>query len=386
MKAPLSSSKVSCVGVDRELLLCISLAACRVRSGRRPRTTFYPCRPRGAGHPILCSHCGEPGMLVGRSPLLTRGLLSGPAGLRAPSTSSAVSSSSPPSGPKSRGLRFQRRPLRDHSLLQEAPQVDQQLAGHGDDPYFPGPLATAAETLLIPKAQLAPRLIAQPAPRHLDRHRPDVSAPCLADPLLPAPVSTLIRCRCQARCRTDLFPVPEAPPPEELVHVHPRPARPDRLQQHQLPHLLDRRAPPLHNRLPPLTLQLENLPVQELRVLPLPLQARQQSRRQRSPIPLPQPPQPLTQPPQPLTQISVLLQPDPLVRQQSLDPVRRPRPPLVRLRPPTVASKPNLRSASAIPRPNPPKPRGGPARRRPFVPRSVVTPTFPSFIPSPNPR
>src|SRR2546428_641613 len=193
MKAPLSSSKVSCVGVDRELLLCISLAACRVRSGRRPRTTFYPCRPRGAGHPILCSHCGEPGMLVGRSPLLTRGLLSGPAGLRAPSTSSAVSSSSPPSGPKSRGLRFQRRHLRDHSLLQEAPQVDQQLAGHGDDPYFPGPLATAAETLLIPKAQLAPRLIAQPAPRHLDRHRPDVSAPCLADPLLPAPVSTLIR-------------------------------------------------------------------------------------------------------------------------------------------------------------------------------------------------
>ena len=159
MKAPLSSSKVSCVGIDRELLLCISLAACRVRSGRRPRTTFYPCRPRGAGHPILCSHCGEPGMLVGRSPLLTRGLLSGPAGLRAPSTSSAVSSSSPPSGPKSRGLRFQRRPLRDHSLLQEAPQVDQQLAGHGDDPYFPGPLATAAETLLIPKAQLAPRLI-----------------------------------------------------------------------------------------------------------------------------------------------------------------------------------------------------------------------------------
>src|SRR5712691_5060681 len=161
MKAPLSSSKMSRVVVGGASLLCASLAACRVRSGLRPRTTFYPCRPRGAGHPILCSPSGEPGKLVGRSPLLTRGLSSGPAALRAPSTSSAVSSCSPPPGPKGRGLRLQRRPLRDHSLLQEAPQVDQQLACHGDDPHLPGALATATETLLVPKAQLAPRLVAQ---------------------------------------------------------------------------------------------------------------------------------------------------------------------------------------------------------------------------------
>jgi hypothetical protein len=74
MKAPLSSSKVSRVGVDREPFLCVLLAACRLRSGPRPRTTFYPCRPGGAGHPILCSPCGESGKLVGRSPLLTHGL------------------------------------------------------------------------------------------------------------------------------------------------------------------------------------------------------------------------------------------------------------------------------------------------------------------------
>src|SRR2546422_3349109 len=280
MKAPLSSSRVSRVGVDREPVLCVLLAACRLRPGPRPRTTFYPCRPRGAGHPILCSPCGESGKLVGRSPLLTRGLSSGPAALRAPSTSSAVSSSSPPPdvGP---GLCLQCRPLWDHSVLQEAPEIDQQLARHGDDAHLPGPCSTPAETLLVPKAQLAPRLIAQPAPGHLDRHRADVPAPCLADPLFPAPVSTLIRCRCQARCRAHLFPVPEPPPPEELVHVHPRATRPDRLQQHQLPHLLERRAPSFQDRLPPLTLQLENLPVQELRVLPLPLQARQKPDRQR---------------------------------------------------------------------------------------------------------
>src|SRR6266704_677736 len=308
MKAPLSSSKVSGVGVDREPFLCVLLAACRVRSGPGPRTTFYPCRPRGAGHPILCSPCGEPGMLVGRSPLLTRGLLSGPAALRAPSTSSAVSSSSPPPGPQGRGLCFQRRPLRDHSVLQEAPEINQQLACHGDDPHLPRPLSTPAETLLVPQAQLAPRLVAQPAPGHLDRHRPDRSAPRLADPLLPASVPTLIRRRRQAGGRADLFPVPEPPPPEELVHVHPRAARTDRLQQHQLPHLLERRALSFQNRLPPLTLQLEDLPVQELRVLPLPLQARHQTCREGRAIPQPQPPQSLTQ-------ISVLLQPDPLVRQ-----------------------------------------------------------------------
>src|SRR5881397_3461107 len=256
MKAPLSSSRVSRVGVDREPVLCVLLAACRLRPGPRPRTTFYPCRPRGAGHPILCSPCGESGKLVGRSPLLTRGLSSGPAALRAPSTSSAVSSSSPSPGPKSRGLRFQRRSLRDHSVLQEAPQVDQQLACHGDDPYLPGPLSASAEALLVPKAQLAPRLVAQPAPSHLDRHRPDMSAPCFADPLFPAPVSALIRRRRQAGGRADLFPVPEPPPPEELVHVHPRPARPNRLQQHQLPHLLQGRAPSFDDRLPPLPLQL----------------------------------------------------------------------------------------------------------------------------------
>src|SRR6266704_1506727 len=319
MKAPLSSSKVSGVGVDREPFLCVLLAACRVRSGPGPRTTFYPCRPRGAGHPILCSPCGEPGMLVGRSPLLTRGLLSGPAALRAPSTSSAVSSSSPPPGPQGRGLCFQRRPLRDHSLLQEAPQVDQQLACYGDDPHLPGALATATETLLVPQAQLAPRLVAQPAPGHFDRHRPDRSAPRLADPLLPASVPALIRRGCQAGGRADFFPVPEPPPSEELMHIHPRPARPDRSQQHQLPHLFECRTPSFEDRLPPLPLQLEDLPVQELRVLPLPLQARQQSCRQRRTVPQPQPLQPSAQ-------VPTLYQPDPLVRQQSLDPVRRPRP------------------------------------------------------------
>src|SRR6266581_8162020 len=319
MKVPLSSSKISGVGVDGEPLLCASLAACRVRSGLRPRTTFYPCRPRGGGHPILCSLRGEPGKLVGRSPLLTRGLLSGPAALRAPSTSSAVSSSSPPPGPKGRGLRFQRRPLRDHSLLQEAPQVDQQLACYGDDPHLPGALATATETLLVPQAQLAPRLVAQPAPGHFDRHRPDRSAPRLADPLLPASVPALIRRGCQAGGRADFFPVPEPPPSEELMHIHPRPARPDRSQQHQLPHLFECRTPSFEDRLPPLPLQLEDLPVQELRVLPLPLQARQQSCRQRRTVPQPQPLQPSAQ-------VPTLYQPDPLVRQQSLDPVRRPRP------------------------------------------------------------
>src|SRR2546425_731479 len=43
----------------------------------------------------------------------------------------------------------------------------------------------------------------------------------------------------------------------------------------------ERRAPSFQDRLPPLTLQLQDLPVQELRVLPLPLQTPPKPRRQR---------------------------------------------------------------------------------------------------------
>jgi hypothetical protein len=93
MRGPLSSpvdDLVRRVGPAR----CVSLAACLMRPGLRPRTTFYPCWPlRGqAPHPVFASwriwHA-----LGGRAPLLTGGRRClGPGVFRAPSTSFALTS------------------------------------------------------------------------------------------------------------------------------------------------------------------------------------------------------------------------------------------------------------------------------------------------------
>jgi hypothetical protein len=139
------------------------------------------------------------------------------------------------------------------------------------DAYFLCAHPTAPEALLIPAAQPAPRLVAQPAPRHLDGHRPEVPAPRLADPLLSACLSALVRCRCEARGRPHLLPIPKLPPAEEFVDVHPRSTRPDRPQAQQLADFLDRRAAVVRDRPLALPFQLDDLPVQELRVLPFPL-------------------------------------------------------------------------------------------------------------------
>src|SRR4029434_5710525 len=124
--------------------------------------------------------------------------------------------------------------LRHHAELEEAPQLDQQLPGEGDDPHLAGSGTAAAEPRLIPAAEAAARLIPQPAPGHLDGDGPDVPTRRLADPLFPAPVATLVRCRREPRRRPDLLAVPEPSPTEEFVHIDPRAARPDRAQAEQL--------------------------------------------------------------------------------------------------------------------------------------------------------
>src|SRR4029450_3462010 len=94
--------------------------------------------------------------------------------------------------------------LRHHTQLEEAPQLDQQLPGEGDNPHLPGSGPAAAEPRLIAAAQAATRLIPQPAPGRLDGDRPDVPIPRLADPLFPVSVATLVPRRRWTRTRPAL--------------------------------------------------------------------------------------------------------------------------------------------------------------------------------------
>src|SRR5262249_15327754 len=187
-----------------------------------------------------------------------------------------------------RGLvlsRFWARPRRPHAEFEEAPQLDQQLPGEGHDPHLTGAWPAAAEPRLKPAAQVAPRLIAQPGPGHLDGNGPDVAIPRLANPLFPAAVATLVRGGREARRRPELFAVAEPSPPEELVHIDPRAARPDCAQAEQLPHLIDGRPPAVRDRALALALPLADLRVQESRVLPVPAQPGVQRRRHGRAVP-----------------------------------------------------------------------------------------------------
>src|SRR5437867_9037600 len=71
-------------------------------------------------------------------------------------------------------------------------------------------------------------------------------------------VATLVRRRREPRRRPDLLAVPEPSPPEELVHIDPRAARPDRAQAEQLPDFGDGLAVPVGNRALAFAFQLEN--------------------------------------------------------------------------------------------------------------------------------
>src|SRR6059036_1657281 len=131
-------------------------------------------------------------------------------------------------------------------------------------------------------------------------------------------VATLVRRRCEPRRRPDLLAVPEPSPPEELVHINPRTGRPDRAQAEQLPDLVDGLAAPVGNRALAFPLQRENPRAEELRVLPFPLQPGPQLRGHGRAVPQARR---LRRGPD----IGARRQPEALVREQAVHPVRHPR-------------------------------------------------------------
>src|SRR3990170_8998918 len=153
---------------------CVSLAACLARPGPKASNDLLSVltTPGQAPHPVFALRCLPP-------------------------------------CERFDALRLQYGSFRDHPVLQEPPQLNQQLPRQGHDAHLPRARPTAPEAHLIPAAQPAPGLVPQPAPRHLDGDRPDVPAPRLADPLLPARAPALVGRRDEARGRPPLPPVPE---------------------------------------------------------------------------------------------------------------------------------------------------------------------------------
>src|SRR5262245_23520361 len=135
MKGPLSSS-VDDLARHVGPAQCGWLAACLMRPSRegleRPSIRAGHAWAR---HPILYSPRGESGTPRGRAPLLTRGRFSGPATHRAPPTSFALRSGPLPSlETVSIDLRrLQPGAIRDHAMLQEPPQLNEQLPGQRDN-------------------------------------------------------------------------------------------------------------------------------------------------------------------------------------------------------------------------------------------------------------
>ena len=125
-------------------------------------------------------------------------------------------------------------------MLQESPQLNQQLSCQGHNADLSHACPPASEALLVPAAQSAPRLVAEPAPRHLDGDRSDMSASRFADPLVSTKVAALIGRGREASGSAHFFPIPELPPAEKFIHVHPGPIRSEPAETQQLLHFFDR--------------------------------------------------------------------------------------------------------------------------------------------------
>ena len=104
-------------------------------------------------------------------------------------------------------------------------QAERQRERHDADPTQA--FAASPEALLEPARQRTRRLEAQPAPRQLDRHRPNPRVARLADPLVAPHRPALVRRRRQSGQRANLASVPKPAPCEELHHQAARAVRPD---------------------------------------------------------------------------------------------------------------------------------------------------------------
>src|SRR5919109_967876 len=186
-------------------------------------------------------------------------------------------------------LRLQHRPLRHGARLKVAPERDQELPRERDDPDPAQAAAPLAEALLIPAREGTRRLIPQPRPGDLDRHRADVPVPRLGDPLLVRQIPALVRRGREPRQRAHFAPVVEGAPAEELHHIEPRALEPDRAQGQEPSDLRHGRIGASAQELAACRPERTQLLAQARELGPLPLQPGAERRGERRAIPGPQP-------------------------------------------------------------------------------------------------
>ena len=159
-------------------------------------TTFYPC---GLQRPSPDSLC------VFRRPL--EGPEEATPSIRRRAAQARNFTGSPPQAPRPRCdtasptllSLFEHRPRGYHPGLEETPERNESLPGHGDNPNPSQALATASEALTKPATQGAVGLKAQPTPCQLRGHPAHMSVTRLANPLFSGTLATLIRRRREAR-------------------------------------------------------------------------------------------------------------------------------------------------------------------------------------------
>ena len=178
--------------------------------------------------------------------------------------------------PGSGGGWFEGGALRQLTAFQVMPERDQQLARQRDDADFMESRAAGAEALLVPLAEGAVGLKAQPAPGDLDRHGPHQGVAGLADTLFMILAAALKGRGRQPGQRADLAAVMEVAPAEELHDVEPGGVLADALEPQQLAHLDHAGVLRLADRGAAFRFQVQDLALHELPAGELALQPRGQ--------------------------------------------------------------------------------------------------------------
>ena len=165
------------------------------------------------------------------------------------------------------------------------PERNQELARQRHDADFMPTLAAGVEVLLIPQAECALWLMAQPAPGDFDGHRPHQIIAGLADPLFVVFVAALKGCRGQAGQGAEFAAVMKVAPGEELHDEEPGRVLANAFEPQQLAYLGHGRFLRLADRRAAFGFQFQDLLLYELPAGELAAQARDQTVRQGCAIP-----------------------------------------------------------------------------------------------------
>src|SRR6476660_8153460 len=208
--------------------------------GLRARSTFYPCRHVGRTPYASCAvervaanplHTSAPSLNDGEC-------LTHPVRERAPGPVVYVVNSLSVAAVSLRCWRlrlraFQLCALRQHSVLDVAPQCDQQSARQGHDADAPHALAPCRKASVEPFTECAVWLIAQPVPG--DLHQQGAYAPVarFADALLALRLAAVVGTGIESHAPGQLAPVAKAAPAKQLAGEQPGAGQANRAQLEQ---------------------------------------------------------------------------------------------------------------------------------------------------------